>query len=417
MRTSAAAAVLGLGALLAGPAAPAAAATVWPVAAPAATVDCVDAPPATIAASPPALTALAASAAWRTATGRGVTVAVVDSGVDPQGAHLQPAVVPGIDLVGVDADVSGRTDTHGHGTALAGQVAARVVDGSGVVGLAPDATILPVRVYYAADDQAQRDGTGPTTARLAEGIAWAAAHGARVINVSMHVTRDDPALRRAVEEATAAGALVVAAAGTATDDQPDGPRYPAAYDEVLAVTAVDPQGRPTADSVHGPHVDVAAPGADVVTTALGGRECVFAAQAPASRYAAAYASAAAALVVQRHPDETPAQWRFRLEASAARTDPDARDDEVGWGVIRPDVALDLVDDGSVRGPDSPTHPRVAPAAAAPVEVVARVAEDPAADARSTAVWWLLAGLTAVALGVLALRLAGRPGRTGTRERS
>jgi membrane-anchored mycosin MYCP len=363
--------------------------------------------PVQISTRPPALDRLSADLAWTTATGAGVLVAVVDSGVDSSNPHLTSAVVVGADLVGADVETTGRTDVFGHGTAVAGEIAARAVPGSGVVGLAPDATILPVRVYYADDEQAARSGVAPDAGRMAAGIAFAAAQGARVINVSMSTTVDDPALRAAVEQATAAGALVVASAGNrnTADDKADVPHYPAAYPDALSVTAVDVDGNATDDSIHGAHVEVAAPGTNVLTTLPGGGDCVLGVEASSS-YATAYVSAVAALLVQEHPDETPAQWAYRLEVTAARLHPDQRDDLVGWGVVRPASALNFVDDGSAAGPDSPTYPRPEPQVVAAQVIDTSVAASPLAGPRRDAAWWVLGGLTAVTLTALGARLVG-----------
>lgn len=359
--------------------------------------------------APPALTRLAAERAWATATGAGVVVAVVDSGVDARNTHLTDAVVPGVDLVGVAGDPTGRTDTAGHGTAVAGQIAARPYPDSGVVGLAPDATILPVRVYYSDDDQGREAGVAPDATRIAAGIDAAVGAGARVVNVSMSTPNDTPVLREAVQRATAAGALVVASAGnrTTSSDETDGPRYPAAYDGVLAVTAVDVDDNPSADAIHGAHVDVAAPGTNVLTAFHAAGDCMLSGEGESTSFATAYVSAAAALLAERFSEETPAQWAYRLQVTAARDQPAQRDDLVGWGVVRPDEALAFVDDGTAPGPPSPVH-----AAAAGEVADARTLDltprpDPLADARERAVWWGIGGTTLVLLTALGARLAGR----------
>lgn len=152
---------------------------------------------------PPAVAQLGFSQAWGLSRG-GVVVAVVDTGVDASNTHLGDAVLAGTDLL--DAG-DGRTDSSGHGTAVAGQIAARPVPGSGVVGMAPDSLILPVRVYQDGSPEAVRAGRGPDATRTAEGIRWAADHGAVIVVVPQSTPSDVEALRSAVDYATAAGAL------------------------------------------------------------------------------------------------------------------------------------------------------------------------------------------------------------------
>lgn len=359
---------------------------------------CTPGTPILVADRPTALAQLGADGAWQLATGAGVTVAVVDSGVAAANVHLTDAVVPGADLVG---GTDGRVDVDEHGTAVAGVIAARPVDGSGLVGLAPEATILAVRVYLDRGEDSVEAGLGPRDDRLAEGIRLAADAGAQVINVSMSSPEDTPELADAVAYATGRGALVVASAGNRPDvtQAPSAPRFPAAYPEVLAVTAVDVQSAPTDAVEHGPHVDLAAPGQAVLTTFLGDADCVLAQDSASSSYATAYVSAAAALVAQLYPDETPAQWAHRLTVTAARPLADQRSDDLGWGVVRPWAALTFVDDGTAVGPASPVH--AAPAAASdPAPVTLSPPADRGAGTRRAATWWLLAAAVAGAAAAL-----------------
>lgn len=318
---------------------------------------------------PQALLSLQAARAWERSTGDGVLVAVVDSGIDIGNPHLSGAVVGGIDLVGDGTDANGYTDYDGHGTAIAGEIAARLVDGSGVMGLAPDADLLSVRVFRGTDDEAVRNGWGPTTERLAAGIRYAVDAGAQVINASISNYEPSDVLRDAVAYASAHGSLVVASAGNAatTDNLEATPRYPAAYPGALAVTAVNELGLGTDDSIHGPHVEVAAPGSAILTSATGAGDCLYG-EVPSTSFATGYASAAAALVVQAHPTETPAQWEYRLTATATRADPDRRDDILGWGIIQPFEAITLLPDASTRGPESP-FADTSQSAVRPVQVV------------------------------------------------
>ncbi|WP_194762597.1 S8 family serine peptidase [Microbacterium sp. UFMG61] len=321
--------------------------------------------------APSALARLDAEQANRLATGEGVVVAIVDSGVDASNPHLAGTVIGGIDLVGDGERADGLTDTTGHGTAIAGQIAAQPVAGSGVVGLAPGAKLLSVRVFRSTDKQDIDKGFGPSSQRLADGIHWAADNGADIINVSMSQTSDSAVLRAAVEHAAAVGALVVASAGNRESDADaeDAARYPAAYEQALGVSAADPRGLATDSSIHGPQVDVTAPGSDVLTAFPGGGDCVFAPDAPASSFATGYASAAAALVAEAHPEDPPAGWAYRLAATALRADADNRDDVNGWGFIQPTAAIELLPDQTTRGPASPFFDTVESAARPPAAAV------------------------------------------------
>jgi membrane-anchored mycosin MYCP len=306
-------------------------------------------------ATPSALALLQSTEAWNRSTGAGITVAVVDSGVDASNPHLVGAVIGGTNLVGDGENLSGLTDLDGHGTAIAGEIAARPLAGSGVVGLAHGAKILSVRVFRGTDDESTKAGFGPSVDKLAQGIRYATDHGATIINVSLSDYAENTALRTAVGYATSRGSLVVASAGNraTSTDKTDGTRYPAGYPEVLGVTATTEAGQATEDSIHGSHVRVAAPGSKILTSATGAGDCMYATDAPSSSFATGYVSAAAALVAQTYPSESPAQWIYRLEATALRDNPDARNDFTGWGIVQPASALVLVPSSTTRGPRSP----------------------------------------------------------------
>lgn len=318
-----------------------------------------------LAATPPALDQLQSTSAWTVTRGAGVVVAVVDSGVAANNPHLAGAIAGGIDLVGDGMGQGGYADLDGHGTAIAGEIAARRIGGSGVLGLAPDARILSVRVFSSTGDQAKRAGTGPSIARLAEGIRAAAAARAQIINVSLSTDSDDPELRAAVAYATAAGSLVVASAGNSNGDYAvgangangvngvNGVRYPANDPGALGVTAVNTAGQATSASIHGPHIVVAAPGQNVLTSSSLGGDCVYASDAPATSFSTGYAAAAAALVAGAYPNEKPAQWIYRLEASAVRPSAGARDNQLGWGIVQPYDALTFIPGAGVPGPIDP----------------------------------------------------------------
>lgn len=369
--------------------------------------------------APAAFAMLQTDLAWKITRGDGVLVAVVDSGVDATNAHLAPALAGGADLVGDGAGAHGYADLDGHGTAVAGVIAARAVDGSGVLGVAPAARLLSVRVFAENTDQARQAGFGPTPARIADGIRQAVDAGAQVVSVSLSSTEDDPALRAAVAYADAHGSLVVASAGNraTSDTAADGPRYPAADPGALAVAAVGANGAAADSSIHGPHVQIAAPGAQVLTAADRAGDCLYATDTAESSFATAYVAGAAALVAAAHPDETPQQWAYRLMATASRPAPDARDDQIGWGVVQPYDAIALVPGATTRGPANP-FTGTSPVAVAVGGGTLHTAPSgsPWARARTTAAVAGLVGLTALGvLGpVLVLRRRREHDTAGTR---
>jgi membrane-anchored mycosin MYCP len=374
---------------------------------PAAAAECTDEKAVYVKEEPPALQRLNARYAWTLATGKGVTVAVVDSGVDARNAHFKGALTAGRSFV---PGVKPTTDAVGHGTAIAGQIAARLVRGSGVIGLAPASKILPVQVFYADDEQSRQQGVGPRPDRIAAGIRYAADRGAKVINVSMSTPTSNSALRASVEYATRKGSLVVASAGNrnVSENKTDGPRYPAAYPQAVAVAAVDRGDYVGQGSIHGPHVDVAAPGTSILTTFKGAGDCVLEEEEESTSFATAYVSAAAALLAERFPTEGPAGWKHRLEATASREQRDRRDDSAGWGLIQPYEALTALTDGTVSGPVAPGSTRPPVVAAAKPAIDLRTVPDPHAPERTAALWWSLLGVSAL----LALALGGalRAGR-------
>ena len=197
-----------------------------------------------------------APAAWRLTTGApGTIVAVLDTGIDRGHADLQGSFVDGWDAVNEDGDP---TDDHGHGTLVAGVVAARSNNGIGAVGACPRCSLMPVKVIGA-------NGAGGA-ADIAEGISWAADHGAGVINMSFALSGPDDGVAAAIAYAQSRGALIVAAAGNA--GTPD-VTFPAAYPGVVGVTATDQTDERYSWSSYGGWVTLAAPGCSIATGAGG----------------------------------------------------------------------------------------------------------------------------------------------------
>lgn len=199
-----------------------------------------------------ALPKVHAADAWGWTTGRAATViAVLDTGVDRGHPDLRSSLVAGYDFVNHDDDPS---DDHGHGTAVAGVIAARSNNGIGVASPCWRCSLMPVKVI-GADGSGQADD-------VAEGILWATDHGAAVINMSFTLSGPDPAVEQAVADAVARGVVVVAAAGNDGDQTVT---YPAAYPGVLSVAGTDGADARYGWSSYGSWVQLAAPGCGMTT--------------------------------------------------------------------------------------------------------------------------------------------------------
>ncbi|MFE0649924.1 type VII secretion-associated serine protease mycosin [Streptomyces sp. NPDC059534] len=284
--------------------------------------------------------ALHTDEAWRTTKGEGITVAVLDTGVDAGHPDLEGSVLPGHDLIGFGASRGDRAWAR-HGTAMAGIIAGHghgPGGGDGVLGIAPDVEILPVRVILEGTDKSRDKARKTRGTALAEGIRWAADHGADVINLSLgddsKSAHPDAGEDAAVQYALAKGVSVVASAGNG-GEKGDHISYPAAYPGVIAVTAVDRYGTHASFSTSRWYATVSAPGVDIVIAD------------PDRRYyegwgtsaAAAFVSGAVALVRAAHPDLTPAQIK-RLLVDTARSRPKGgRSDAKGYGTVDPAAAI------------------------------------------------------------------------------
>ena len=198
-----------------------------------------------------------APAAWDKTTGSaGVTVAVVDSGVQATHPDLAGRVLAGYDFVNNDADPS---DDNGHGTAVAGVAAARGNDGIGVAGAAWNVSILPVKVMAA-------NGSGSHSA-IANGINYSADRGARIINLSIGGTSSSRTLQSSVNYANNKGCILIAAAG---NNGSSTTVYPAAYSGVTAVSALTQADTLASFSSYGSFVDISAPGEGITTSWVNG---------------------------------------------------------------------------------------------------------------------------------------------------
>jgi type VII secretion-associated serine protease mycosin len=190
--------------------------------------------------------------AWAFTTGASGIVAVLDTGVEFGHQDLAGRVLPGHDFVNNDDDAA---DDNGHGTWVAGIIAANANDGIGIAGVSWRDRILPVKIMNA-------NGTGDTS-DLTSGIVWAADHGATVINMSVGGFPYSQFVHDAIRYAWSRDVVLVGAAG---NNATDGQFFPASYPEVISVSATQTDDEFTFWSNYGPDVDVSAPGASVLTT-------------------------------------------------------------------------------------------------------------------------------------------------------
>ena len=268
-----------------------------------------------------ALERLGAATVWGEANGTGAVVAVVDTGVDAGHPDLAGQLTAaGVDYV--DASGDGHSDPEGHGTHVAGIIAAVRGNGIGVAGLAPNARIMPVRVLDAT-------GSGWSSA-IAKGIIYATDHGANVVNLSLGGPDADSATKTAVSYANSHGVIVVAAAGNQRQSG-NQTNYPAAYPGVVAVASTGTSDASSWFSNTGSYVDIAAPGENILSTVPGSYQYM-----SGTSMATPFVTAAAALAVDAgNGTLTPSSFEQSLDASAEDLGVSGWDSEYGFGMVSP----------------------------------------------------------------------------------
>ncbi|MFJ3122197.1 type VII secretion-associated serine protease mycosin [Streptomyces sp. NPDC086993] len=296
------------------------------------------------------LDAMKADEMWRTSTGKGVVVAVIDSGVDQANPDLVGQVLKGKNL---EPDVRGdeHTDYDGHGTSMAGLIAGtgRSNGGNGAFGLAPGVKILPVRMPESGvgANQAVENEEFNKVAPVA--IRYAVDRGAKVINISLGTYAGSQALTDSVRYALDHGSLVFAAAGNSGEGS-NMVEYPSGTPGVVTVGAIGHDAKKTDESQHGPQIDLTAPGIDMVHPCKGGTQLC---KTSGTSDATAIASASAALIWAKHPDWTNNQvLRVMLNTAGRPKSGAKRNDYVGYGAVRPRIAL--------KTPGDPGPPDVYP---------------------------------------------------------
>ncbi|WP_406450633.1 S8 family serine peptidase [Streptomyces sp. NBC_00876] len=368
------------------------------------------------------LTRMKAQEMWRTSTGKGVTVALIDTRVEAV-PELSGRLLPGKDF---RKGATGKRNDFG-------TTAAAVIAGSGkgaggrdsAYGLAPGAKVIPLEV---SDGQDTDEGTlaaqdDEINAGIAPALRYAADSQAKIISVSLSASDDDEAVRSAVDYARSKGKLIFAAVGDDTIDHPL-VGYPAATPGVVGVSAVDKSATSLKTAAAGLNVDLSAPGEDIISACSGGGSGLC--RSKGTAVATAIASASAALIWAEHPAWTANQvLRVMIDTAGAPDNGAVRSDYLGYGTVRPRIALKTPGDPGAADRDpipdyrtaSPTpRPSVSATPGAPVSqepagpAAGAPAPAPAAteapdDAHSGAFWLALA---VCAAGLLCVGVALPP---------
>ena len=263
--------------------------------------------------------------------GQGVKIAVIDTAIDGAHPELAGAIAGMFDAVG-----EGPAPPEQHGTEIAGILVAH----STLKGVAPEAKLLSVRAFRGGGSEPALS----TSFQLLKGINWAFSSGAKIMNMSFAGPMD-PLLERIIKNASAKGAIFIAAAG---NNGPKGaPVYPAAYPEVIAVTATDEKDRLYGKANRGGYVFIAAPGVDIVAPALKGGYDL----SSGTSMAAAHVSGVVALLLERDGKLDGSGARAILSKSARKPDPAAASEAFGAGIV--DAAGALSEDGNDAGLAAP----------------------------------------------------------------
>ena len=254
---------------------------------------------------------IGAPAAWDTVMGKRARVAVVDSGIAADHPDLSGKIAAQKDMVDNDSVAE---DSVGHGTHVAGTVAAATNNGEGVAAVCPSCKLLVAR---------SGDEDGILSSDVVQGIYWSVDNRAKVINLSLGSYGNSRILEHAVNYAWQHGVVVVAAAG---NDNTDRPSYPAAYVKVISVAATDAADEKAPFSNYG-KVDVAAPGVKILSTIPGGGYEAWDGTSMASPHVAALAGLLAA------QGRTATEIRRRIEKTAVDLGAPGKDEHYGWGRI------------------------------------------------------------------------------------
>jgi hypothetical protein len=290
------------------------------------------------------LAKIGAPTAWDASQGAGVTVAILDSGINVNHPDLAARLVPGFNVYSNNTDL---TDVCGHGTAVAGVAAASTNNATGVAGVAGAASLMPIRVAYA-------DSSGGCTAyysTIASGLTYAADHGARVANVSYNGVAGSSSIMSAANYMKGKNGLVFVAAGNNNIDEnisTDG--------SMIVVSATDTNDAKASFSSWGAFVSLSAPGVSMVTTDNSGGYSTW----QGTSFSSPLSAGVAALLMAERPDLSGAQVQSLLYSTAVDLGAAGRDPVFGYGRVNAGAAVQAA--ASFAAPADTSAPSVALAA-------------------------------------------------------
>jgi subtilisin family serine protease len=310
------------------------------------------------------LNAMHVPAAWSVTEGQGVTVAVIDSGVNPDVSDLSGSVTTGPNYTGVDTPEY-NPNWGVHGTWMASLIAGHGHNGggSGIIGVAPNAHVLSIRVITDSSDpnyaQYQHEPQARIQDELAKAIRYAVSHGAQVISMSLGYSLSSLPVRSALQDALNHDVVIVASSGNSGDTATAHSKghapysFPADYPGVLGVAAIGESGQPAGFSSDNLSVQVAAPGVDVPAQGRDGQYWLVSGTSPAC----ALTAGVAALIRSAFPGLPPDMVREAITSTTRNRPAGGYDDDVGFGTVDAAAALNAAARLSARGLAGPGSPR------------------------------------------------------------
>lgn len=274
----------------------------------------------------------------------GVTIAVLDTGINANHEDLQASIVPGYNFIDNN---NNPVDGHGHGTHVAGIAAAITNNGKGIAGVAGGAKIMPVKVM--------NDSGSGDYASIINGIKYAADHGAQVISMSLGGPGYSQAMQDAIDYAISRGASVVAASGNSNSAV----AFPGNCDGVITVGAVDSNNQRASFSNYGPEMDVVAPGVNIISSYKGNANSYTAMSG--TSMATPFVAGVTALVRAANPSLTSAQVTQIIDQAATDLGTAGFDNYYGYGLVDANKAVDLALQGQTGNPSPAPAPNPAPA--------------------------------------------------------